>query len=207
MIISNFQWVGKIMEIKTRKEAKMDGDKTYFTGEACKNGHLSHRYAANGACAQCVNGGKLRLDLGESTAKKLELLNKSEIYRKELEEVARLRLEKKAAMSQMQIMKVRCFRQDRSVVLTYAYALAAMRFPTLQLEDLDPKKVPTHAEHGTAMFSFYCHDEDIENLRNYAINQFKQTCGKPNLSVFQARTAALNAELDRGKDWPLYDPR
>lgn len=41
------------MEIITRQEAKILGLKTYFTGEACKHGHLSTRRSSNGSCSEC----------------------------------------------------------------------------------------------------------------------------------------------------------
>ena len=36
-----------------RKLAIAEGDKTYFTGMPCKNGHVSHRYTDSGYCIQC----------------------------------------------------------------------------------------------------------------------------------------------------------
>jgi len=37
----------------TRAEAKKLGYKRYFTGEACKNGHISARLTSNGSCLEC----------------------------------------------------------------------------------------------------------------------------------------------------------
>ena len=36
----------------SRQEAKKSGSKYYFTGDPCRNGHLSPRYR-NGNCIQC----------------------------------------------------------------------------------------------------------------------------------------------------------
>jgi 5-methylcytosine-specific restriction endonuclease McrA len=38
---------------KTRKEAKANGDKYYFTGEPCKHGHIALR-KTKGACVECI---------------------------------------------------------------------------------------------------------------------------------------------------------
>jgi hypothetical protein len=40
------------MEIITRKQAREQGLKTYFTGKPCKNGHVALRYTA-GRCLEC----------------------------------------------------------------------------------------------------------------------------------------------------------
>lgn len=36
-----------------RKEALAAGDKRYFTGKACKRGHVDRRYAISGTCFSC----------------------------------------------------------------------------------------------------------------------------------------------------------
>jgi len=41
--------------VKTRKQAYADGDLLYYTGRACKQGHLSQRYVSNGCCKYCIN--------------------------------------------------------------------------------------------------------------------------------------------------------
>jgi 5-methylcytosine-specific restriction endonuclease McrA len=40
-------------EIITRKEARAQGCKRYFTGKACKHGHLSERTVSSGGCVVC----------------------------------------------------------------------------------------------------------------------------------------------------------
>lgn len=39
--------------MKTRAQAKRDGDKYYFTGKECHQGHLSERFVSNGSCIEC----------------------------------------------------------------------------------------------------------------------------------------------------------
>lgn len=44
------------MKIIIRKDAKSLGLNKYYTGKACKNGHVSERYVASGTCQDCING-------------------------------------------------------------------------------------------------------------------------------------------------------
>ena len=41
------------MDIITRKEAKRDNLKKYYTGKPCKRGHLSERHTDSGTCIEC----------------------------------------------------------------------------------------------------------------------------------------------------------
>lgn len=41
------------MVIKTRKQARIDGDRHYFTGKPCKYGHLSKRSCHTARCVEC----------------------------------------------------------------------------------------------------------------------------------------------------------
>ena len=41
------------MKIITREEAKKIGQKWYFTGEPCKNGHVDKRYVNTDICYTC----------------------------------------------------------------------------------------------------------------------------------------------------------
>ena len=41
------------MKITTRKEAKAQGLKRYFTGKPCKWGHVAERFSVDGKCAKC----------------------------------------------------------------------------------------------------------------------------------------------------------
>ena len=43
------------MQITTRQQAKDAGLPRYFTGEPCRNGHLSERQTANHDCIECKN--------------------------------------------------------------------------------------------------------------------------------------------------------
>lgn len=41
------------VEAKTKDEAIEKGLDIYFTGEPCKNGHVTHRFTATGKCSDC----------------------------------------------------------------------------------------------------------------------------------------------------------
>lgn len=59
-----------------RSHAKAAGDRLYFTGKVCRNGHLAARYTATGVCRGClreagrapaaagVNRGTVRVPVG-----------------------------------------------------------------------------------------------------------------------------------------------
>ena len=41
------------MEIISREEARYRGLKRFFTGTACKHGHIAYRFTINGSCCEC----------------------------------------------------------------------------------------------------------------------------------------------------------
>lgn len=41
------------VKIITRTEAAKSGLTKYYTGAACRNGHVCERYTVNGACVEC----------------------------------------------------------------------------------------------------------------------------------------------------------
>lgn len=43
------------MEIIARKDAIRLRQSRYFTGQPCRQGHLTFRYTKNGGCADCIN--------------------------------------------------------------------------------------------------------------------------------------------------------
>lgn len=46
--------------IVNRAEAVKSGERLYFTGEACRNGHVDKRYVKGGACRSCLNAATKR---------------------------------------------------------------------------------------------------------------------------------------------------
>lgn len=43
------------MDIISKKQAKLEGASTYFTGRPCKHGHTVERYVSNGHCKECID--------------------------------------------------------------------------------------------------------------------------------------------------------
>lgn len=52
------------MEVITKKEARAEGLKRFYTGKPCKHGHIAEQYTANGKCVECERerGRKRRKD-------------------------------------------------------------------------------------------------------------------------------------------------
>jgi hypothetical protein len=146
------------MEVKTRKQALLAGENTYFTANACKNGHISYRYVQSGACYDCIRGTNLNAESDAVKARKKRLLEASAIMQA-----------KNLIKENLVLVKVRVFPSERDNIALAAYCLAAMRFPSITLEDIDPRIAPVGREaSGTALYSFYCHDADIGALRKAA---------------------------------------
>lgn len=131
------------MDVITRPEARQKSLKTYFTGLPCKNGHISPRYTQSGTCADCIkqsNGGKI-------------------------DHTAHARKEAKANLVQV---RVRVFDVDRDAFAASAWALAVMRYPVLNLGDIDPRLLGSDRTAGTGLYAFYCHADDVAQLREIA---------------------------------------
>lgn len=95
------------MIIKSRKQAKIDKEKTYFTGIPCVNGHIASRYTGSGACSYCIG-----------------------FYKKqpasELDRVKR----------QMKTIILPVFPCDMDFVKAFVYSFAMSRWPILKIEDI-----------------------------------------------------------------------
>lgn len=44
------------LQLISREAAFQAGKRRYYTGEACRTGHVAERYVSNGACVECVTG-------------------------------------------------------------------------------------------------------------------------------------------------------
>lgn len=178
------------MEIKTRKQAMMAGENTYFTGKPCKNGHMSYRYVQSGTCYDCINLTKILPDSPTASARE-----------RRLTEVAATLQAKNLVKENLALVKVRVFAADRDSVALVAFALATMRFPMLKPSDVDPKLAPSGGEpSGTALYSFYCHGDDIAALRAAA----NDTTRKYATDIEQKRQEAIR--LARQWDEPDTTP-
>ena len=64
------------MKVITRKEAKKNGLKRYFTGKTCKNGHIAERFVCNCECVECEKERKNRKNVN-SVKTKIEVVDVS----------------------------------------------------------------------------------------------------------------------------------
>lgn len=72
------------------------------------------------------------------------------------------------AKAQLVRVPIRCFDVDRDALAASAWALAVMRYPMLTLGDIDPRHLPQDKAAGTGLYAFYCHNEDVPQLREIA---------------------------------------
>ena len=56
----------------TKKQAREQGLKHYFTGKACKRGHVDHRYVSTGHCCSCVSANSKKW-ASENPEKRLQI--------------------------------------------------------------------------------------------------------------------------------------
>ncbi len=131
-----------------RTEAKLRQLSQYFTGIPCKNGHLTYRYTSSGACSGCIRA------------------HNQPVY----DQAA---IDRKAAKAQLVQVRLRCFVSDRGVLTTSAWALVVMRFPVLQLGDVDAHLLPQDKTGGTGLYAFNCHEDDVSQLRAIADGMLK----------------------------------
>lgn len=136
------------MEIITRQEARQRGDKSYFTGVACKNGHIARRYVQSGTCSACIRASNSAVDDPNVEARR-------------------------AAKSQLVQVKFRLFDVDLEVFKAATYAMALARFPVLLAGDVFPGLLPLDKESGTALYKLNCHEGDISQLREIAVAMTK----------------------------------
>lgn len=160
------------MQILSRSEAKEKQQATYFTGQPCKHGHVAKRYTQSGTCSECINGDRNRIADPMAAAKR----------------------EAKADLVKV---RIRAFDEDRDALAASAWALAVMRYPMLQLGDVDPRHLPQDKAAGTGLYAFYCHSEDVPQLRAIAAGMV--TAHKAD--VVAVRRAAFGPAAD-GKPVP-----
>ena len=61
---------------KTKEEAAKQGSLSYFTGVACKNGHVEQRYTTTGICYECKRQ-QMKRDYANHTSRAAATLRKS----------------------------------------------------------------------------------------------------------------------------------
>lgn len=132
-----------MQNIVNRADAKVRQLSQYFTGIPCKNGHLTYRYTSSGACSGCIRENNRPLSDQATTARK----------------------EAKALLVQV---RLRCYEVDRDALSAAVWSFAVMRNPVFTLGDVDPRLLPQDKTAGTGLYAFYCHSEDVPQVRQLA---------------------------------------
>lgn len=132
----------------SRADAKVRGQTQYFTGIPCKNGHLTYRYTSSGACSGCIR----------------------EHNKPPSDQTTMARREAKALLVQV---RLRCYEVDRDALAAAVWSFAMMRNPVVTLGDVDPRLLPQDKTAGTGLYAFYCHSEDVPQVRQLADGMLK----------------------------------
>ena len=132
----------------SRGEAKLRQLTQYFTGIPCKNGHLTYRYTSSGACSGCIRAHNQPSN-DQAT------------------------LERKEAKALLVQVRLRCYEVDRDALAAAVWSFAIMRSPLITLGDVDPRLLPLDKTAGTGLYAFYCHSEDVPQVRQLADGMLK----------------------------------
>ena len=128
------------MDITTREQAIVSRQATYFTGVACKRGHICERYTKNGGCKHCMNPHFVSVQ--------------SEIKRAKVN-----------ARSQMIIRKFRIKPADLGEFQNILVTTCQLREASLQLSELLTARRITYGPNGTQIRSYWIFGEDEPMLR------------------------------------------
>lgn len=196
-------------------------DYRYTTSGTCKS-----CIAADHRCKSATNlsvdpevmASKTMLD--DAIAKHAAAVKAAE-SRKQLEEQAfaelkrNRRIENEAVTATMKMrgairaelvkVQVRVFDCDRDALAAAAWAMGVMRYPVLTQGDVDPRQFPQGVAGGTALYAFYCHIDDVAQLKAIAGDMLK--AHRPDIQA--VRRAAFGVAADgapvpdqRGEPWP-----
>ena len=80
------------------------------------------------------------------------------------------RKEAKALLVQV---RLRCYEVDRDALAAAVWSFAIMRSPLITLGDVDPRLLPQDKTAGTGLYAFYCHSEDVPQVRQLADGMLK----------------------------------
>lgn len=126
---------------KNRSDALKTGDTQYFTGKPCKYGHLSHRYTASGACAQCVSN-------ASATAREAVGITpraRARVDAQRAEERAALlrqREERAEALQHIRVANIPVRPQHVDAMFELAIGLCLTHYPALTRADVLPNPQP-----------------------------------------------------------------
>lgn len=83
------------------------------------------------------------------------------------------REQRKAAKALLVQVRLRCYEVDRDALASAVWSFAVMRSPVIMLGDVDPRLLPQDKTAGTGLYAFYCHSEDVPQVRKLADDMLK----------------------------------
>lgn len=203
-------------EIITHEEASNRGLTRYFTGRACRNGHIADRYVNGGACAECINGDKILTDAQrESRLRMAEQKLANETARIQL---AKERLEAKkqaavitdenravrgvsvAARSEMLKIKIAIPYYDLPAMKAFVHGLASVRIPGVRVIDVCPNLIPKFFAEPVFIYIFMVHPEDralVFQAQDEFMNEMK---GKDRLEQIRRNNERIIQQLNDERD-------
>jgi hypothetical protein len=163
------------MDIIQRNEAFTRGLVKYYTGVACRHGHLAQRYTSTSGCEMCLHP-KIKVKGITNNPDKLAIINKQlEIEERKLalrETESKIKLakelrieenrKKRVARAQLTKTALVATLANMQKVIDFSYALTAIKFPILKREDVVIK-----SEEGGRRVWVWCAGEHREMVYSY----------------------------------------
>jgi hypothetical protein len=139
------------MEIISRSEAKNKGLSQYFTGTPCKNNHLAYRYVQSGSCSACIKSHSAGIE-------KIETYYDNSQYKK--------------AQQRLVPYYIRVFDKDLAYYSSIVLVTCQAREPSIQMRDVWRGTQGANNQTGSSRYPFKCFAEDMETLRQVAVEIF-----------------------------------
>lgn len=163
----------------TRAEAGRTGSDKYFTGKACRNGHLAERYTQSGTCRLCIAASQqqyMRVPPGSTDARQ-----------------------------QLIKANVRVSPQNYDRVLELTFNLTRIRFPTASKRDVVANKGGRDAQSGLLLYALYMHPDDVAIVRGFAASLIPQLA---DINAERARifASALRQAEQAAEPEPAFKP-
>lgn len=165
----------------TRKAAIEAGDKTYFTGVECRNGHLAERHTASGTCKGCLSDSYegVRRAIG---GPRVDITPERQAQRAALEET-----------------KLRAVPADAATLLDTVAAVTLARHPALDATDVVGPRKGVKPAGGTLQYIVHVDPLDKQLLRDMQ-NAMLDARAEPVEKIRRRAFGALAAQADAARD-------
>lgn len=166
------------MQAITRKQAVEAGEKTYYTGVPCRNGHTAVRYTVSGSCKDCI---------AEAVAG----------VRRAVRGVGPTP-ERVAQLEGLVAIRLRVVPVDAQTLLGTVAAMTLARRPLLVATDVVGARNGTKPEGGTLLYIVNVDEADVPLIRGMA-SAMLQARG-PNVEAIRARAFGIAAQAEAARD-------